>query len=84
MKYKVEITRKAQKALAKIPQSDFKRVTDAIRKLAQDPRPPGCKQLTGRNAWRIRAGDYRVLYEVRDAQLVVIVVRVGHRRDVYR
>jgi mRNA interferase RelE/StbE len=51
--------------------------------LEQDPRPPGCKKLKGRDAWRIRIGDYRVIYEINDGHLIVTVITIGHRREVY-
>ena len=84
MTYTVEILRSAQKRLAKIDGQNRKRIIDAIRVLANDPRPPGSKKLSGRPAWRIRMGTYRVIYEVHDQQLLVLVVAVGHRREVYR
>jgi mRNA interferase RelE/StbE len=60
-------------------------VADAIRALGADPRPPGCKELAGDIAYyRIRVGDYRVLYEVRDREILVLVIKIGHRREVYR
>jgi mRNA interferase RelE/StbE len=82
--YTVEILRTAQGQLAKIAKQDRNRIIAAIRALADAPRPPGCKKLSGRSAWRIRIGTYRVLYEIHDERLVVIVVTVGHRKDVYR
>jgi mRNA interferase RelE/StbE len=63
------------------------RIGIAIRALADDPRPPGAALLTGEGAeraWRVRVGDYRILYQIRDDQLLVIVIRVGHRREIYR
>ena len=61
------------------------RVADAIRALGADPRPPGCTKLAGNAAYyRVRVGDYRVLYEVRDREILVLVIKIGHRRDVYR
>ncbi|MGA2401072.1 MAG: type II toxin-antitoxin system RelE/ParE family toxin [Syntrophobacteraceae bacterium] len=56
----------------------------AVRSLADDPRPAGVRKLTGREAWRIRVGDYRIVYEIHDDALVLLVVAIGHRRDVYR
>jgi len=82
--YTIEILRCAQKRLAKIEKEDRKRIIEAIRALANDPRPAGSKKLSGRPAWRIRIGRYRVIYEVHDQQLLVLVVAVGHRREVYR
>ena len=57
---------------------------EAVFKLADNPFPPGAKQLVGRSGLRIRVGDYRVVYEVNKAQLLVLVVQVGHRREIYR
>ncbi len=82
--YDVSISRRAQKELAKLPDHAYQSVRGAVRALAQNPRPPGSIKLTNRAAWRIRVGDYRVIYEIHDQQLVVIVVHVGHRRDIYR
>ena len=84
MSYTVEILRSAQKQLAAIDRQDQPRVISAIRTLANEPRPPGCKKLTGRPAWRIRIGVYRVIYEIHDNRLLVLVVAIGHRREVYR
>ncbi len=84
MNYAVNILRVAQKQLAKIDQLQRERVTDAIFKLADNPRPPGCRKLSGRPAWRIRVGAYRVIYEIEDDRLIVLVVTIGDRKDVYR
>lgn len=84
MSYQLEITRRAQRALARLQHRDLDRIREAIAGLADEPRPAGCKKLTGREAWRIRVGRYRVIYEVEDTARVVTVVEVGHRRDVYR
>jgi len=84
MNYTIEILRRAQKKLAKIDQQDQACIISAIQKLADNPRPPGCKKLTGRPAWRIRTGSYRVIYEIHDDRLLILVVTIGHRRDVYR
>jgi mRNA interferase RelE/StbE len=82
--YAVLITRRAQRELADLPREAYARVKSAIGALAVNPRPPGCMKLTGVEAWRIREGDYRVLYEIDDPQRTVTVVQVGNRRDVYR
>lgn len=84
MIYRVGILRSAQKQLARIAHQDQPRIIQAIRELASDPRPASCKKLAGRPAWRLRIGPYRVLYEIHDDQLLILVVRIGHRREVYR
>ncbi|MCL4534875.1 MAG: type II toxin-antitoxin system RelE/ParE family toxin [Bacteroidetes bacterium] len=84
MNYTILILRRAQKELSQLPGGGYQHVRDAIRALAQDPRPHHCAKLTGRDAWRIRVGDYRVIYEVDDQQPLITVLHVGHRRDVYR
>lgn len=66
MNYQVFILRSAQKALAKLSKPNYERIKDAITALAGDPRPPGCKKLIDREGWRIRVGDYRVIYEIDD------------------
>lgn len=84
MSYQVSILRRAQKELATLSGSTFERVRDALLALAEEPRPGGCKKLKGREGWRIRVGDYRVLYEIDDARQTVLIVHIGHRRDIYR
>lgn len=80
----VHILRSAQKQLARIARPERIRIIAAVRALAEDPRPPGCSKLSGRPAWRIRVGRYRVIYEIDDDRLVVLVVEIGHRREIYR
>lgn len=77
------IERRAKKALARLDPPHRERVASAIAALADQPRPPGAKKLTGREAWRVRVGDYRIIYEVEDDRLVVLVVDLGHRQGVY-
>ena len=84
MKYQVLILRRAQKFLEKISDPDYRKIKTAIAGLAEVPRPQGCKKLSGREGWRIRIGNYRVLYEINDKELIVLVVDVGHRREIYR
>ena len=84
MNYKVLIQRGAQKELAGLPLGAYERVKSAIYKLANDPRPRGSRKLTGRDGWRVRVGEYRVVYEIDDNNRSVTVLHVGHRRDVYR
>jgi mRNA interferase RelE/StbE len=67
-----------------IPQPYRDRIIAAVRNLAEEPMPSGVKKLTGREAWRIRVGDYRIIYEIQDQALIVLVVSIGHRRDIYQ
>ena len=84
-RYRVEVARRAVKALAALPRREQQRVRAAIDHLADNPRPPGCTKLTGEDdVYRVRVGVYRIVYEVLDDRLLVHVVRVGHRRDVYK
>lgn len=81
--YQVVIEKQAQKQLAKIPPPDYNKIVAAIKGLASDPRPFGYKKLKGRPSYRIRVGDYRIIYQVKDNVLTVFVLVIGHRRDVY-
>jgi mRNA interferase RelE/StbE len=83
MNYQVLIVRSAQKSLASLSKTNYERVRDAMLALAQNPRPSGCKKLTDREGWRIRVGDYRVIYEIDDPGRTVTVLQIGHRSDVY-
>jgi len=83
--YEVRLLVTARRQLLRIPVRIRSRIAGAIRALADDPRPPGCKKLAGSSDYfRIRVGDYRVLYEVRDRDILVLVIKIGHRREVYR
>jgi len=84
MIYTLNILRSAQKQLAKIDHQDQFDIISAINNLADNPRPIGCKKLSGRSAWRLRIGVYRIIYEIYDDQLLVLVVEIGHRKEVYR
>lgn len=84
MKYAVFLLRRAQSQLAKLPPEHYQSVKDAIQNLSEDARPHGCKKLIGREGWRIRVGDYRVIYEIDDATKSVTVLDIGNRREVYR
>ena len=70
--------------MSNLPKSDFRKVESAIAKLADNPRPPKSKKLTGRDGWRIRIGDYIVIYLIEDDNLIVIVIEIGHRKEVYK
>jgi len=82
--YSIEIKRSATKELQRIAANDQERVIDRIRSLSNDPRPSGTKKLSGEEKYRIRQGDYRILYQIDDETITVVVVRIGHRRDAYR
>ena len=83
--YRVLLERAAEKDLSRLSSETHDRVITAIQALARNPRPPGCRKLSGsQNDWRIRVGDYRVVYEVADEIRVLRVNRVRHRREVYR
>ena len=84
MIYTIVFLRRAQRELESLPNTDYERVRNAIAGLANNPRPSGCKKLTGRDGWRIRIGDYRVIYGINDRELLITVVRIGNRRDIYR
>lgn len=86
MSYSVELTPKAVRELGKLDRSAQARVRAAIDLLAENPRPPAAQPLKGqpRGTYRVRTGDYRVIYEVHDDRLLVMVIRLGHRREVYR
>lgn len=82
--YSVYLREDVNKDLRRIPQVDVARIMQRIESLGDDPRPPGAEKLSTRERWRIRQGDYRIVYEIQDRVLTVWVVKVGHRRDVYR
>ncbi|HUU13045.1 MAG TPA: type II toxin-antitoxin system RelE/ParE family toxin [Terriglobia bacterium] len=84
MSYSLFILRQAQKELSKLPGEAYIRIREAVRALAQEPRPSGCRKLTARDGWRVRVGDYRVIYEIDNRERRVTILHVGHRRDVYR
>lgn len=81
--YQLVIDRSAQKQLGKIPPPHFNRIIKAINNLADNPRPTGCKKLTGRSGYRIRIGNYRVIYNIDDKILIVFVIDAGHRKNIY-
>jgi mRNA interferase RelE/StbE len=83
-RYEVSFEPAALRQLRKIDPQQRKRILHAIRELAKDPRPPGAKALQGRTGYRLRVCDHRVLYTVNDDRIEVWIVKVGHRRDVYR
>ena len=83
-KYSILFRRSVLKDLEVLPKKDVQRIMEAIRALAVDPRPPQSQKLSGREQYRLRQGAYRILYVIQDDLLIVTVVKVGHRREVYR
>ena len=84
MSYSVEVLPAAARAIRKLPPDGKRRVQAIIDLLADEPRPPAARKLTARPEWRVRSGDYRVLYRIEDKVLTVVVVDAGNRRDIYR
>ena len=82
--YQIELRRRAQRALDKLPEDDFNAIITDIKKLADTPRPKGVEKIKSAGLWRIRQGDYRIVYSIDDNQKLVIVLRIGHRREIYR
>jgi mRNA interferase RelE/StbE len=79
--YKVELRRRAQRTLDRLPQTDFGAVVEAVKELGQTPRPRGIEKVKTAGLWRIRQGDYRMIYTINDNQQLVTVVRIGHCRE---
>jgi len=83
-KYRIEIKKSAVKEIKQLPAPDLKRVLIRIEELAEQPRPNDCQKLSHQEKYRVRVGDYRILYTIEDGVLLVLVVKIGHRKDVYR
>lgn len=83
-KYKIELKQSAVKELNKIPAKDLKKITTKIESLSTNPRPMGCEKLSTLERYRIRQGNYRILYSIKDDILTVYVIKIGHRKDIYR
>lgn len=85
MKYKIQFTKHAESQLTSLPKDEIKKISKRIDKLASDPFPPKCEKLEGEEGvYRVRQGDYRILYSVFDKKLIILVLKIGHRREVYR
>ncbi len=82
--YKIELRRNARKALDKIQPQERSRILSALLELEQNPRPRGMEKVKGTELWRIREGDYRLVYDIDDARKIITVVKIGHRREIYR
>jgi mRNA interferase RelE/StbE len=84
-KYKILVSKTAEKSLKKVPKRDIAKIVSAIQSLALNPHPQGCRKLCGEEGvFRIRVGTYRIIYEVSGSKLIVLVLKLGHRKDVYR
>ena len=82
--YRIVIRKSVSKDIKHIPKKDIKRILSAIHSLASNPRPPQAKKLSGQERYRIRQGNYRILYSIEDNLLIITVVKIGNRRDVYK
>jgi mRNA interferase RelE/StbE len=82
--YELVFSKRVAKDLRALPRQDIRRILSRVRALAEDPRPVGCEKLSGRELYRVRQGDYRIVYTIEDQRLIVEVIKVAHRRDVYR
>lgn len=82
--YRLFFKKSVQKDFDGIPKKDLKRILDRIKSLAENPLPPGCEKLTGQERYRLRQGRYRIVYSIQDDLLTVWVVKVGHRKHIYR
>lgn len=83
-KYELLVRPSVSKDTKDIPSGDLKKILRRMESLRDDPRPPGCIKLSGSDYYRVRQGDYRIIYEIEDQRLIVIVVKVGHRRGIYQ
>ena len=82
--YKIYFKKSVEKDFKVIPKKDLVKILERIEALAENPRPPGCEKLSGQQKYRLRQGRYRILYSVQDDELTIWVVKVGHRKDIYR
>ncbi len=82
--YEILFKESVYKDLKKIPKADLRKILSRIKKLSEDPRPAGCEKLTGQERYRLRQGRYRIVYSIQDDKLTIWVVKVGHRKDIYR
>jgi len=83
-RYIIVLSRKAEKILDSLSDNTAEPIHNAIISLEENPRPKGCKKLKDRNAYRVRIGNYRIIYEIFDNRLIIHVIAVGHRKDIYR
>lgn len=85
MSYRIEVKKSAAKTLKKIPKADRKRIVDKIDNLAKSPPNPDITKMKGNNPfYKVRIGDYRIVYEIQDEVLLILIIKIGHRKDIYR
>ncbi|MBW2096806.1 MAG: type II toxin-antitoxin system RelE/ParE family toxin [Deltaproteobacteria bacterium] len=82
--YRVLLRKSVEKDFSSIPKRDVKRILNRIKALEENPRPPGSEKLTGQERYRLRQGRYRIVYSIQDDEFTVWVVKIGHRKDIYR
>ncbi|MCD6101499.1 MAG: type II toxin-antitoxin system RelE/ParE family toxin [Candidatus Cloacimonetes bacterium] len=82
--YKIYFRQSVLKDIAKIPKRDLNRIIKRIESLSENPRPPGYEKLSGHKKYRIRQGNYRIIYSIQEMELTIWIVKIGHRRDIYR
>ncbi len=82
--YEILFKESVYKDLKTIPKADLRKILSRIKKHSDDPRPAGCEKLTGQERYRLRQGRYRIVYSIQDDKLTIWVVKVGHRKDIYR
>ena len=83
-RYELRFKTSVAKDLRDVPKTDLRRILERIEALRDDPRPAGCEKLSAQELYRVRQGNYRILYEILDLEVIVEVVKIGHRREVYR
>ena len=83
-RYRLVFRKSVARDLGRIPNHDLKRILVTLESLSEDPRPVGIEKLSGNERYRVRQGNYRIIYEINDNEVVVVVVKVGHRKDIYR
>jgi mRNA interferase RelE/StbE len=82
--YKIYFKKSVWKDFQSIPKKDLKKIMKVIESLSKDPRPSGCRKLSGQERYRLRQGQYRIIYSIQDDEISIWIVKVGHRKDVYR
>ena len=82
--YKIYFRKSAAKELEKLPKAALRKIIKIVERLSDEPRPAGCEKLSGHELYRVRHGDYRIVYSIQDNELTIWVIKVGHRKDIYK